>query len=1063
MTVAQAPSAAGDQDRMTVAQAPSAAPASAPEPGQLARVRGRMWVVGDVVRDSQASLDGRPLQHLVSLVSVEDDATGDELEVIWEIEPGTTLIERAELPAISADRLDDPGELDAFLDAVRWGAVTSADQRSLQAPFRSGITIEDYQLEPLVRALRMPRTTLLIADDVGLGKTIEAGLVLQELLLRHRARTALVVCPASLQLQWRDELREKFGLEFRIVDRELLGQLRRSRGVGANPFAHFPRLIVSIDWLKGELGMRLLREVLPPHPEIPRRYDVLIVDEVHNCAPAGAGGRYARDTLRTAAIRTLAPHCEHRLFLSATPHNGYDNSFAALLELLDPHRFARGIKPTKEATREITVRRLKQDLLDEDGKPRFAARKVVMLEVDHPDSERRVHADLVAYSTARAARLPGSMSSKTAADFVVTLLKKRLFSSPAAFLRTLEVHRETLLRERRPAPPPAPTVLQRLFDDAANALDEETAEEGVGAATREAIEVAAGAEPSRPTPEELELLDRMIAWAQRAAVTEDARTARLLDWVEENVKPDGAIGDERVIVFSEYRATQRYLHERLAARGIAGELVELLDGTTDDDERERIKSQWQEPPADYPVRVLLATDAASEGISLQRQCRRLAHAEIPWNPNRLEQRNGRIDRHGQPASEVLVHHCVSAGWESAKRGSLEGDLDFLARVVTKVEQIREDLGSAGPVIAAQIEEAMLGRRATLDDTRLRGAAAASRALVEQERWMRERLAALRDELDDSRRTLHLQPRRVERVVATALALARQPPLTPGDEPGTWIVPALTASWSRATIGLEHPARPDERRPVTFDHEVARDRTDVALAHLGHPLVRMALSLLRAEVWGTGNHLNRVALRYADPGLGSVPVAVAHGRLVITGATGHRLHEQLIFAGLRLDAARPERLGVEATDAALAHARDTSVPATLRDRLVPSLQAHGEALRAALQARAGNRARQLTATLANRARDEQAHIEATLSELATTIRREALGEDGDQLQLISGIELEAGDGAQVERDIQSLRERLDAIPGEIAAEQAAISRRYEDPTHRLFPAAVTLLVPEGARL
>jgi hypothetical protein len=407
-----------------------------------------MWVVGDVVRDSQASLDGRPIQHLVSLISVEDDATGEELEVVWEIEPGTRVVERAELPVIAADRLDDPAELDAFLDAVRWGAVTSADQRSLQAPFRSGIVIEDYQLEPLVRALRMPRTTLLIADDVGLGKTIEGGLVVQELLLRHRARTALVVCPASLQLQWRDEMREKFGLEFRIVDRAMLGLLRRARGVGANPFAHFPRLIVSIDWLKGELGMRLLREVLPAHPEIPRRYDVLIVDEVHNCAPAGAGGRYARDTLRTAAIRALAPHCEHRLFLSATPHNGYDNSFAALLELLDPHRFARGIKPTKEAVREITVRRLKQDLLDDDGTPRFPCRTVVMLEVEHPDSERAVHADLVAYGTARARRLGSDPSATVAADFVVTLLKKRLLSSPAAFLRTLEVHRDTITRNR---------------------------------------------------------------------------------------------------------------------------------------------------------------------------------------------------------------------------------------------------------------------------------------------------------------------------------------------------------------------------------------------------------------------------------------------------------------------------------------------------------------------------------------------------------------------------------------------------------------------------------------
>jgi superfamily II DNA or RNA helicase len=1046
---------------MSVAQSTAAWSPEPPSSGQLARVRGRMWVVGDVAPDSQASLDGRPVQHLVSLVSVEDDATGEALEVVWEIEPGTRVIERAELPAIAANRLDDPVELDAFLDAVRWGAVTSADQRALQAPFRSGIVIEDYQLEPLVRALRSPRTTLLIADDVGLGKTIEAGLVVQELVLRHRARTALVVCPSSLQLQWRDEMREKFGLEFRIVDRQLLGELRRSRGVGANPFAHFPRLIVSIDWLKGELGMRLLREMLPQHPEIPRRYDVLIVDEVHNCAPAGAGGRYARDTLRTQAIRTLAPHCEHRLFLSATPHNGYDNSFAALLELLDPYRFARGIRPQREHTREVTVRRLKQDLKNEDGSPRFPLRRIVMLEVEHPDSERAVHGTLAEYAAARTKRLDAGPSARAAADFVTTLLKKRLFSSPAAFLRTLEVHRETLTRERRPQPPPAPTVLQRLFEDAANALDGEASEDGVGEATREAIDAATQAETTAPSVAELALLDTMLSWARTAADREDARTAKLLDWVQAKVKPGARFTDERVIVFSEYRATQRYLQERLAARGIGGDRVELLDGTTSTEDRERIKSRWQEPPEVFPVRVLLATDAASEGISLQRYCHQLAHAEIPWNPNRLEQRNGRIDRHGQPAAEVLVHHPVSAGWEHAQRGSLDGDLDFLARAVIKVQQIREDLGSAGPVIAHQIEEAMLGRRATLDDTRFAGSAA-SRAVLQQEQRMRERLAALRDELQESRATLQLNPTRVERVVATALALARQPPLTAGKEPGTWVVPALTASWSRAMIGLEHPARPQERRPITFDHEIGRDRTDVVLAHLGHPLVRLALGLLRAEVWGTGHHLHRVTIRYSDRQLAS-PVAVAHGRLVITGQSGHRLHEQLIFAGVRLGGDRPERLGVADTEAALAQALDAPVPAPLKDRLAIVLNDAAEPLRAALQARAGDRARQLTATLTGRADEERAHIAATLGELEATIRREAFGEQGDQLQLITGLELDAGDRAQVEQDLRSLRARLDRIPDEIAREQAAITRRYDDPTHRLFPAAVTLLVPEGIRL
>jgi superfamily II DNA or RNA helicase len=1040
-------------------------PALAPESGQLAFVRGRMWVVADVARATQPAAEGQTPQHLVTLISVEDDATGEELTVVWEIEPGTRVVEQAELPPIRGG-LDDPAELDAFLDAVRWGAVTSADQRAVQAPFRSGITIEDYQLEPLVRALQMPRATLLVADDVGLGKTIEAGLVVQELLLRHRARTVLVVCPAALQVQWRDELREKFGLEFRIVDRQLLGALRRARGVGANPFAHFPRLIVSIDWLKGPLGMRLLREVLPAHPEIPRRYDVLIVDEVHNCAPSGAGGRYARDTQRTAAIRTLAPHCEHRLFLSATPHNGYDNSFAALLELLDPHRFARGIRPRPEATDEVTVRRLKSELTDNEGRPRFPRRTVVMLEVEHPPDERAVHADLAAYAVARRRRLRGDRAAELAADFVVTLLKKRLFSSPAAFLRTLEVHRETLARRPSQAPPPTPTVLRRLFDDAAQDLDDEQAEEGVGAATQEALMAAEQSADGGPTDEEHALLDRMLAWARQAAVREDARTARLLDWVEQQVKPRGRFGDERVIVFTEFRATQRYLQERLAARGIHGERVALLDGTTDDEARERIKAQWQEPPEAYPVRVLLATDAASEGISLQRHCHLLAHAEIPWNPNRLEQRNGRVDRHGQTAPEVLVHHIASTNWKAPERqvdGSLEGDLDFLARVVRKVEQIRDDLGSAGPVIASQIEEAMLGRRRALDERRF-GDNRELRRLLRQRLSMRERLVRLRAELEQSRETLHLQPDRVERVVRTALRLARQPPLEPGEEPGTWIVPAFTADgWSQATRGLAHPARADEQRPITFDHELARERTDVVLAHLGHRLVRQSLALLRAEVWGMNDHLRRVTVRYADASL-DVPAAIAFGRLVVTGATGHRLHEQVVAAGLRLPGdGATERLKVGETDAAIELALDAAVPDTLSDRLLPRLREAADRLRAALEARAADRARDLATTLVRRSDEEQRHVAETLLELEATIRREAFGEGAAQLQLVTGLELDAGDRRQVEADRRALQERLDRIPDEIVTEQAAIARRYAEPRHRLFPVAVMLLVPEGVQL
>jgi len=198
-----------------------------PEPGQLVEVRRRQWIVSDV--DAAAVTPELPKQNVVKLASIDEDALGEEIEVLWEIEPGAHVIERAGLPSLSA--LDDPDRLDAFLDAVRWGAVTNADRGYLQAPFRSGVSIEDYQLDPLVRAIDMARTNLLIADDVGLGKTIEAGLIVQEMLLRHRARTILVLCPSSLQEKWRTEMAEKFGLEFRIVDTEQVKRLRRERGL----------------------------------------------------------------------------------------------------------------------------------------------------------------------------------------------------------------------------------------------------------------------------------------------------------------------------------------------------------------------------------------------------------------------------------------------------------------------------------------------------------------------------------------------------------------------------------------------------------------------------------------------------------------------------------------------------------------------------------------------------------------------------------------------------------------------------------------------------------------
>jgi len=417
-----------------------------PEVGQLVRVRGQQWVVSDVSsavlpvdEQSPAALPGRTL---ATLMSVSEDDLGEELAVVWEVEPGRAVIPSGALPDVpAADRWDDPQLLAAFIDAVRWGTVASADVTTLQAPFRAGIQIKDYQLEPVAKALRMPRVALLVADDVGLGKTVEAGLVVQEMLLRHRARRVLVVCPAALTLKWRDEMRDKFGLSFVVLDTAALKDLRRSHGLQANPFAVHPRMIISLPWLRSPRVQRLLNEVLDESTRHPGFIDLLVVDEAHHCAPpAPRNGRrgYAVDSQQTRAVRRMCEHSQHRVLMSATPHNGYSESWQALLELVDPQRFHRGVEPDPQALEEVFVRRLKDEIVDAAGAAEFTARlPAEVITVHYTDADRAGHGLLARYVALRT----GSANRN---DLVTLLLKKRLFSSPAAFVKTLEQHQRTV-------------------------------------------------------------------------------------------------------------------------------------------------------------------------------------------------------------------------------------------------------------------------------------------------------------------------------------------------------------------------------------------------------------------------------------------------------------------------------------------------------------------------------------------------------------------------------------------------------------------------------------------
>lgn len=1044
---------------------------SCPEVGQLVVVRKRPFVVTEIVPSAPglAPNGGQP-SHLIKLSSVEDDGIGEELEVIWEIEPGTTVKEKSTLPEPTS--FDHPKRLQAFLDAVRWGAVSQADDSALQSPFRSGIEVDEYQLDPVVRALSMPRVNLLIADDVGLGKTIEAGLVVQEMILRHRVRSVLIICPSSLQVQWKEEMRDKFGLEFRIIDSETISQLRRSRGIHVNPWSHFPRLITSIDFLKRERPLRTFRETLPSgdQPTYPRAYDLMIVDEAHNVAPSGRG-KYATDSMRTLAIRSLTPHFEHKLFLSATPHNGYQESFAALLELLDSQRFARAFIPDRMQLDAVMVRRMKSELkLRWDGSRRFAERVVKHLEVPYSDEERQVHRKLQEYTELRL-KSATSEGERLAAEFVLKLLKKRLFSSPAAFGITLEKHIATVGGRKA-----ATSYAQDLDDYGDDYADDEEYENQIGEVMGSASQAL-----SPISADERNLLKHLSEYAAKASLRPDCKAQALIDWLKRTLRPGGKWNEERVILFTEYRATQKWLHDLLAREGFAEDgRLEMIFGGMLKDQRERIKAAFQAHPKQSAVRILLATDAASEGVNLQNHCSRLIHFEIPWNPNRMEQRNGRVDRHGQKADEVHIHHFVGRGFDSAatsgKVGDLEADLEFLMRAALKIETIREDLGKVGPVIATQVEEAMLGRRTRLDTTRAEQEAEPVRRMLKFDRKLREQLEKLASRLDETKNELSLTPEHIENVVRVGMELAEQPPLIPVEVENIWPdptgvlkscpvfrLPALSGSWANCAEGLPHP-HTRVVRPIVFDPALAAGRDDVVLAHLNHRLVQMCLRLLRAEIWSLGTqstHLSRVSTCVVDDSTLTHPVVIAHGRIVVLGGDNHRLHEEIITAGGALIEGRFSRLNVGETKAALAAATDVPAPPAIEARFQALWPKQRDALLTSLEVRRAERTKNLEKNFEELAEKEVNKLRMIMTELQRGIQEHLNAKDDPQLTLDLGGD-EPG-RQQRDRDLAALRRRLTEIPDEIERESAHIRSRFRNPSARLFPVAVTWLIPRKAVL
>lgn len=1038
---------------------------SVPDPGDVVEVRGSTWAVADVrtqgLLRSPADEARADLHHVVSLQSLDEDRLGTELDVVWELEVGHTVAPDQGLPERITD-FDDPNQLAAFIDAVRWGAVTSADDKAFQAPFRSGANVEAYQLEPLRRALQSPRTNLLLADDVGLGKTIEAGLVIQELLLRHRARSVVIVCPPSLALKWQDEMREKFGLDFVVVNSELMAQVRRTHGLAANPFRLFPRVIVSMAWLPTLRAQRLLRDVYAEVDDTTtaRRsaFDALVVDEAHHVAPSsptavGGGRGYAVDSQRTKATRALARVCEHRLFLSATPHNGHPESFTALMEMIDERRFARGAELDAQALKEVAIRRLKADLPDMGFRPR----RIKPLTFTPTDDEQDAFAtlDQVLKDSARA------NGRGRSGDIVSMLLKKRFLSSPWAFGRTLSLYDGT----------GAGTGLDVDDDDDyyAEVLGSGQSDEEEGGEAHPEFTALRSSKKSDPlvaaSPEQI---GRLVEWGLSYQYRANSRLQELVTFLDAICRPDGKTWtNERVVIFTEYAATLEWIVEYLRQQGY-GDVLGTIQGSTDPEERELVRARFTAPPSRDPIRVLVATDSAGEGIDLQAYCHRLVNFDIPFNPSRLEQRIGRIDRYGQTEHPEVFHFQPER-----TSSTYAADLDFLRRIAEKVGNVARDLGSVNAVIDDEVQEHFCAiaprRRAARGQGD--GNAVIAGALAGEQHLNRQ-LTELARTYDERRAEMHLTPANARRVVDTALALTAQPLLVEEgsqdyDAP-VFRVPNLGKAWQTALQGLDTRLRPGVPRPITFgDRLTTAEREsveDVVRIHLGHALLQKAARVLRSSLFSSDGRMRRVTAVTVD-GLDTSCVAVI-SRLVLVGRGGVRLHEEVFLTGIRV---RGQQMAEVKVEALLEQALDDDalhrVSEGVLARVAQEWNAEGSRLRhrllAAMETRASRRQEQVTEKLAarrdadvQRARDIFTAFRANLRHSLDQLRS---AEEAEAMTLLPDDQQ-----AQRRRDIRAMEDRLANLAAEEERELAAIQERYVDVRPHVTAAAVVFaLSPEDA--
>lgn len=594
----------------------------------------------------------------------------------YEQRPGYTLLEvvldgSGEFRSLrlTADQLAqievvDGAEGSSFVDPERFFLFIEANRIRLAYQFDPHFAVSVSQVDPLPHqieavyhhALEMPRLRFLIADDPGSGKTIMAGLIIKELQYRGLAKRILIVAPGHLKYQWQRELKEKFNTKFRLVDRNTM-----RAAWGENVWEENPLAITSIDFLKQDDVKASLSSSM---------WDLVVVDEAHKMSA------YAYETKERTKIdktkrymvgEVLSKQAEHFLFLTATPHRGDEENFRLFLDLLRPGFFAK-IELLEESVERqenpLFIRRLKEDMKTFDGKDIFPPRHVLTVRFRMTDQE----VDLYNQVTHYVRNYFDQAKENRNIAFAMVILQRRLTSSTNAILSSLQRRhdrlKDLLILPEKLRSDGTIESLKTLSDE-----DLEDLPEDERWAIEEKLENLTIANNIDDVRAEIEQLEGLIEQAKQVRAQEiESKLIKLRDEILANL--DG----RKLLIFTEHKDTLTYLEEKLRGWGYK---INVIHGSMDLDSRIEAERIFRNE-----TQIMVATEAAGEGINLQ-FCSLMVNYDIPWNPNRLEQRMGRVHRYGQD-KEVFV-------WNLVSKDTREGQI--LDRLFTKLEKMRKALGT----------------------------------------------------------------------------------------------------------------------------------------------------------------------------------------------------------------------------------------------------------------------------------------------------------------------------------------------------------------------------------